>query len=242
MTSFSTDASQHTAAKVAGFAFLFILAGYIFSWIFVYSRLFAPGDATATASSIMASQLLFRIGITSDLLMCIAGIVLAVALYIIFRPVNRNLALFALSLKLADAVLVAATASFSYSAVQMLAGQAYLSVVKPEQLQDLIGLYLSLHAAASAVPLVFTSLGFIAFFTLFFQSKYVPKILAGFGIFSYALLFIYSFVTILGIKPATALLGTFDIICFAPSVLFELAIGLWLLLKGINVRQEEKFP
>jgi len=30
-------------------------------------------------------------------------------------------------------------------------------------------------------------------------------------------------------------------IWFAPSVLFELAIGLWLLTKGIDVRQDIKY-
>lgn len=240
MTDRIADTPQQKAVKIAGIAFLFILAGYILSWVFVYSRLFVAGDVTATAGTIMASQMLFRIAIASDLLMCIAGIVLAVSLYIILRPVNRDLALFALSFKLADAVLIAVTALFSLIALEMLAGQTYLTVVKPEQLQDLIGLYLSLHAAATAVPMVFTSLGFIVFFYLFYTSKYVPGILAGFGIFSYALLLLYSFVTILGVKPAAFQLGAFDMIWFAPSVLFELAIGLWLLTKGIDVRQDVK--
>jgi len=241
MTDQTADTSQLKAAKIAGIAFLSILAGYILSWVFVYSRLFVAGDTTATAGNIMASQMLFRIGIASDLLMCIAGIVLAVSLYIIIRPVNRDLALFALAFKLADAVLIAVTALFSFITLEMLAGQTYLTVVKPEQLQDLIGLYLGLHAAAAAVPMVFTSLGFIVFFYLFYTSKYVPGILAGFGIFSYALLLLYSFVTILGVKPAAVQLGAFDMIWFAPSVLFELAIGLWLLTKGIDVRQEVKY-
>jgi hypothetical protein len=237
MTDRIADTSQQNAVKIAGIAFLFILAGYILSWVFVYSRLFVPGDATAPAGNIMASQLLFRIGIASDLLMCIAGIVLAVSLYIILRPVNRDLALFALAFKLADAVLIAVTVLFSFIALEMLAGQTYLTVVKPEQVQDLIGLYLSLHAAAAVVPMVFTSLGLIVFFYLFYTSKYVPGILAGFGILSYALLLLYSFITILGVKLAAVHLGAFDIIWFAPSILFELAIGLWLLLKGVTIRQ-----
>jgi hypothetical protein len=30
-----------------------------------------------------------------------------------------------------------------------------------------------------------------------------------------------------------------QIICWAPSVLFELMIGLWLLIKGINVERRD---
>lgn len=99
---------------------------------------------------------------------------------------------------------------------------------------------MSLHAAASTIPMVFTSLGFIVFCYLFLKSEYVPGILAGFGIFSYGLLLIYSLITILSAIPAAHLLGTFDIIIFAPSIFFELAIGLWLLLKGVTVQPESR--
>jgi len=122
----------------------------------------------------------------------------------------------------------------------MITGESYLTAGNPEQVQELIGLFLGVHAAASTIPMVFTSLGFIVFFYLFLRSKYIPGLLAGFGIFSYALLLFSSFVTIFGAKPAMALLGNFDIICFAPSCLFELIIGLWLLLKGLDVRQGVK--
>jgi Domain of unknown function (DUF4386) len=240
MTDQTADSSLGRTARIAGFIFLFIVISYTLSWIFVYSRLIAAGNVSAIASNILANPALFRIGIASDLLIVVSGIVLTVALYIILKPVNRNLALFALCLKMADAVLAAATVSLSFLALQMLTGEAFLTAGNPEHVQDLVGLFLSLHATAATIPLVFTSLGFIVFFYLFFKSKYIPGILAGFGIFSYALLFLYSFVTILGAKPATALLGNFDLICFAPSCLFELTIGLWLLVKGVNVRQELK--
>ncbi len=238
MTDHTADGSLQRTAGIAGIAFLVIVTGYTLTWIFVYSRLIAAGDVTATAGNIMASQWLFRIGIASDLLIAITGIILTVALYIIIRPVNRNIALVALCLKLADAVLAVVTVSVSFISLQMLTGEAYLTVVRPEQVQDFVGLFLSLHAAASTIPMVFTSLGFIFFFYLFLKSEYVPGILAGFGIFSYGLLLIYSFVNILGAIPASPLLGTFDIIIFAPSILFELAIGLWLLLKGVTVPPE----
>jgi predicted aconitase with swiveling domain len=235
MTDYTTDGSLRRTAGIAGLAFLVIVTGYTLTWIFVYSRLIAAGDVTATAGNIMANPSLFRTGIAGDLLIAISGIVLTVALYILLKPVDRNLALLALSLKLADAVLAAVTVSLSFIALELLTGEAFFAVSNPEQVQDLVGLFLSLHAAASTIPMVFTSLGFIVFFSLFLKSEYIPGILAGFGIFSYGLLLIYSFITILGAIPAAPHLGSFDIIIFAPSILFELAIGLWLLLKGIKV-------
>jgi len=78
---------------------------------------------------------------------------------------------------------------------------------------------------------------FNGIFYLLFKSKYVPGILACFGIFSYALIFIYALITIL--LPNYAAIMVIQIFCWAPSVLFELMIGLWLLIKGINVERRD---
>jgi len=53
----------------------------------------------------MTNELLFRIGITIELIMSIGLIVLALALYIILKPVNRNLALLGLLWQLKSSVI-----------------------------------------------------------------------------------------------------------------------------------------
>jgi hypothetical protein len=227
------DTSLDTTARVAGLAFLVILIGYTLTWIFVYSRLIVAGNAAVTARNIIANESLFRIGLTGDLVIAISGIVLSVALYIILKPVNRNLALFALCLKLAEAVLALITVSLSFIAMQMVTGEAYLTAGNPEQVQELVGLFLNLHVAASTIPMVLTGLGFIIFFSLFFTSKFIPRIVSGFGILSYVLILLYAFMTIL--SPNLASIMEIQIICWAPSCILELTIGIWLFLKGVNV-------
>jgi Domain of unknown function (DUF4386) len=49
-----------------------------------------PGDAAATASNILASEALFRIGLAGELLTCLCDIALAAILYVLFRPVSRT--------------------------------------------------------------------------------------------------------------------------------------------------------
>lgn len=93
MTNHVADTSQRIAAKVAGFMFLFIVIGWILNWTFVDSKLAVAGNVTATVNNIMANELLFRIGITNELIFSISGVVLALALYIILKPENKNLAL-----------------------------------------------------------------------------------------------------------------------------------------------------
>jgi Domain of unknown function (DUF4386) len=68
---------------------------------------------------------------------------------------------------------------------------------------------------------------------LLFKSKYVPGILSGFGVISYTLILIYAFLTIL--LPNLASILIIQIFCWAPSCIFELIIGLWLLIKGVKI-------
>ncbi len=234
MTNYTVDASQRKAAKVAGLIFLFIVIGWTLNWTLVDSKLIVAGNATATVNNIMANELLFRIGITNQLIFSISGVVLALALYIILKPVNKNLALLALFLKLTEAILGAVIALCSFIALLILKGQA-LTVFEPEQIQTLVGLFLNGRISISAIPMVFLGINLMVFFYLLFKSKYVPRILAGFGILSYALIFIYALITLL--LPNYAAILIIQIFCWVPSILFELVIGLWLLFKGVNVQQ-----
>ncbi len=98
MQGHTEEESQRKAAKVAGLMFLFIVIGWTLNWTFVDSKLIVAGNVTATVNNIMANELLFRIGITDELIFSFSGVVLALALYILLKPVNKNLALLALFL------------------------------------------------------------------------------------------------------------------------------------------------
>jgi len=229
------DTSQRKVVRVAGFMFLFSLIVPLLNWTFILSKLIVAENVIATANNIMANELLFRIGISIELIMSVGLIVLALALYIILKPVNKNLALLALLWKLAEAIIVAVIVLISFIALQILNGEAYLTVFTLEQLQAPVGFLLNEHTVLYSIPMVFLGLDMIVFSYLFFKSKYIPKILAGFGILSFALIFIHALMYIITPKYATMLIN--QIIFYAPSGLFEIIIGIWLLFKGINVQQ-----
>ena len=81
MTDRTIDASQHKAARVAGFMFLFSLIVPLLNWVFVLSKFVVAENVTATANNIMANEFQFRIGITIELIMSVGLIVLGLALY-----------------------------------------------------------------------------------------------------------------------------------------------------------------
>ena len=67
MTKRSAESSPLTYARAVGILSVVALVCGSFS-IFVESRLIVPGDATATAEKIVASQSLFRLGFFSNLI------------------------------------------------------------------------------------------------------------------------------------------------------------------------------
>jgi hypothetical protein len=119
-------------ARIAGFMFLLIVIGWTLNWIFVDSKIHAAGNVMATVNKIMANELLFRIGIANELIFSISGMVLALALYIILKPVNKNLALLALCWKLMDAIIGTVNVLVTFIVLQMVNGKAAMTVCKPE--------------------------------------------------------------------------------------------------------------
>src|SRR5438874_9019035 len=60
--------------------------------IYIPSKLFVAGNASATANNIAAHETLFRLGILSDLFTATMAIFLTLALYRLFKGVDQGLA------------------------------------------------------------------------------------------------------------------------------------------------------
>src|SRR5574341_1382792 len=81
-----------TRARVAGLLYLIANLPAPFALVYLPSRLIVRGDAAATASNIMASESLFRLGIVGSLFNSIAMIAVVLALYQLLKVVNKNAA------------------------------------------------------------------------------------------------------------------------------------------------------
>jgi uncharacterized membrane protein len=80
-------------ARVAGLLYLLASIPAPFGLIYVPGKLIVLNDATATADHIRASESLLRLGIASELIGFIMFILVALALYRLFKPVNETHAL-----------------------------------------------------------------------------------------------------------------------------------------------------
>lgn len=105
MTNQTADTSLRKATRVAGLAYMLIIIIGVLKVNFLESGIIMQGDGAATANNIIANELLFRIGIVSEIVMFVLVVVLSLALYVILKPVNRNLALAALFLRFGEGII-----------------------------------------------------------------------------------------------------------------------------------------
>ena len=234
----SVDEAQRKAARVAGILYLFTILTANLTEFYVRRRMMVPGDALKTAGNIAAHEQLFRIGIASDLLMFAGNIALVVALYVVLKPINRHLALLAVFWWLVECSIAAATVGIDFAAVLSLSRSNQLPALNTEQLQALARLLISLDAGGNRVAALFFGLGSTVFCYLWFKSRYIPRVLAAGGILAslvptFIPLSTIVFTSLADVPLRRARTGI-------PIVIFEVIVGLWLLIKGINTPAQVK--
>jgi Domain of unknown function (DUF4386) len=225
------DASQRAAARVAGIALVLGLVIVIVSNYGINFRLIVPGNAAETARNILANETLFRINIVCNLVFAINIVVLLAALYVVLKPVNRNLALVAAFCRLLVAVMWTVTALNTLSALRFLGGTTYLPVFNTDQLQTLARLQLASSYDAYYIGLPFWGLASTVCCWLLFKSRYVPRALAAAGVVSSAWCVFCAFAFIIYPRfDVTVNPYWFD----SPLALFEVVLGFWLVLRGLS--------
>jgi hypothetical protein len=226
----TVDESQRNAAKVVGLAYLLALPPAIFAEFYVRTQLIAFDNALQTAQNIMAHERLFRLGTASNLTVFALDVVLIAALYVVLKPVNRTLALVATGWGLIETATLVFVTLTDFDVLRILSGANYLHAFEANQLQALARLSVGAHGAAYNVGLVLAGLRSIAFCYLWFKSRLIPRTLAVWGVVASFLMGGCSFAFI--IVPELAKVVGVEIYG-APIFFFELAMGFWLVLKGL---------
>ncbi len=230
MTKTVGEVTQARAAKIAGAMFLFVNATGIFAEVFVRGSLLSD-DATETAQNIIDAELLYRLSIASDLIMLTGVIVLIWALYVLLRSVHRELALLAVFLRIVETAVTVGGTVASLVALRLLTSADYPMVFEAGELHGLSRLARSAFGFGQDVGFIFLGLGSACFAYLLFRSRYIPRVLAAWGIFASLLLATYDLVIVV-VPAATTLMY----VCLGPMGIYEIATGLWLLTKGAKVQ------
>ena len=217
-------------ARVAGSIYLSAMALGIFSQMFILGKIVVPDDAATTANNILASQGLFRLGIAVDVITFVSDVVIAWAFYELLKSVDKSLALLGAFLRIADGTILAVTTINGLITLRLLSGAQYLHTFETDQLQSLARLFISARGLGFDVGFVFLGLGSTVFAFLLFKSRYVPRALAGWGIFSSLAL---------AIGPLAVILSPWfeanaSMTYMVPMFFYEVPLGLWFLIKGVQ--------
>jgi hypothetical protein len=229
VTHHTSETSLRAYARVAGLVYILVIVlGIVCVALLIEPNIIA-GDEAATVSNLKAHELQVRIGTLGEIIMYGLVVLLSLSLYVILKTVNRQLALLALLWRFGESITGAViTVLGGLIPMLLLSGEARM---EPEQVQSLVGLFLNVRTIGLDVVLIFVGMGGTLFCYLFYRSRYVPRILAAWGMVTYLSMLLLAITGIL--QPA--LPETVKMIFYAPGALFELLFGLWLLIKGVNL-------
>jgi uncharacterized protein DUF4386 len=172
----TADISQRKVALTAAIGLLVMALLAPFALFGVLQNLVVPTNAAATVQNIIASEGLFRAGIAAFLIVIMLDVVVAWALYVLLRPVNRTLALLTAWLRLAFAA-VFASALVNLLDVAQFLGSAELSTLQPEQLQAQVMSSIASFDNGWDMSLAIFGLHLLGLGYLLFRSADFPKFL-----------------------------------------------------------------
>lgn len=221
---------QRTAARVAGFMYLFLGALAAFAEFHVRSGILVPADMSQTAHNLLTSERLFRIGLAIDLVGGACNAILAVAFYTMLKPISLSLSLLAAFWRLGEAVILGHMSLNGMTVLNVLSHPVLAAAFSPGQLQAIASLYIDAQGDEFGIGLVFYSLGSTLFCYLLLKSRYIPKVLAWWGLLS-SLVALLSTLAIIVVPNAAGIAPG----CYAPVGIFEIVAGLWLLIVGISI-------
>ena len=215
------------SARIAGLLYLFITVTGVFSLMYVPKKLFVRDDAAATASNILAHEMLFRIDVVNSTFSVIGFLFLALALYRLFRDVDQRQATVMVILVLVQIPISFVTEMIQLGALLLVRGGGYLSVFDKAQRNAFAMLFLKMNEQGTYVTEIFWGLWLFPLAVLVYRSRFLPRFLAvwlGINGMAYVVLSVANL-----LAPQYADLG-FKIAF--PAMLGELAFTLWLLIMG----------
>ena len=219
--------STKKTARVAGLLYLLACLPAPFSLLYVPGKLMVPGDATATADHVRASETLLRLGMAGELISAAAFILVVLALYRLFKDVDKQQALLMVILFVVSVPISFLNVLNDIAALILARGPDFLSVFSKGQLDALVLLFLRLHNSGFLVAQIFWGLWLVPFGILVIRSGFLPRVLGIFLMLACTGYLISSFSSL--IVPQYA-----HLVSRLASILEigELPPALWLLIFG----------
>lgn len=219
--------STRNPGRFAGLLYVLTSIVGFFALMYVPSKLIVHGNATATASNIAAHEVLFRLGIAGELVGQAGFIFVVMALYDLFKGVNRRHASLMVILLAVQIPIAFLNELNSFAALVLVRGADFLSMFEKPQRDALAMLFLDLRGRGFVVNEIFYGLWLLPLALLVYRSRFLPRFL---GVWLALAGIAWVILSLTGV-----LFPQYEDKVFTysqPAVLGEVAFMLWLLIKG----------
>jgi hypothetical protein len=216
-------------ARIAGTLYLLSAATAGVPLLFVPSALIVSDNAAATANNILASEIVFRACIVSELVGAILFVFLVRTLYRLLTGVDKTYSSLMVTLVLVSVPITSLNVLNDIVALTLLHGAKFLSVFDQPQRDALAMLFLGLHGDGINLANIFNGLWLVPFGILVMRSGFIPRILG--------ILLIADCCALVAVSLTALLLPAYLDIVNRVAILPELGelwMMAWLLIKGVR--------
>ena len=223
--------TRATNARIAGFTFLAYIAVGITSMVLFAGATKGEGLA-AQLATIAENAIDVRLTILLTLFMNLSALVLGVTLYAITRDQDRDLAMLALTCRIAEGIAgmdVSGTLGLLW-----LATGTDATAIDAGGASALGAFFLKMQQTMGASA-TFFAVGSTIFSWLLLRGRMIPVALAWLGVLASVLL-----VVCCPLQLAGLLSGPVTSFMWLPMLVFEVVLALWLILKGATAPAERQ--
>jgi hypothetical protein len=225
MGSIAAVAPRFTARMTGLFYLLYVVIAVLAG--FARHGLIVGGDASATATNIMAHQSMYQLGFACDFLSVASYVVVVVLFHQLLKPANGGISMLAACFGFMGCILMAVGGVFQLAPLSVLGSASHSSAFSAEQLQAQAYLLLKLYNQAYSIALI--SFGFFDLLIgyLIFKSTFLPRVLG-----------VLMMLAGLAFLPfLAAAFGARNLQRIVPLAIGEGLVILWLLLKGVDAER-----
>jgi hypothetical protein len=235
MTDRTRETSRQLYARLAGFTSLVYIAVGIANEVLFHRATGGEGTA-AILASVGAHASDVRVITLLKLVECFSALVLAVAMYGITRDENHELAMLAMACRVGEGVL-SATGIPSLLGILWLATAGAGAGGPDAATTNTLGAFLLMPAPNIPIGAIFFAVGSAIFSYLLLRGRMVPVPLAWLGVLASLLL-----VAWLPLQLVDLLKGPLTGYQWVPMFVFQPALALWLIIKGVAAPAQAQSP
>ena len=230
----SVDAKRaQLIARIGGVLYLLIILIGAVGEAVVRGSIVVPGDPTATATNLRSMEWLWRLGVAGEIVLLTCATALALIFYVLVRPVSRDLALLTVFFNLICIAIEGVAAVSLAAALLPTMNAAYLSAFTPEQLNVMAMLSIRSHTVGFGIALIFFGVECVILGYLIARTGYMPRLVGVLMQIAGLCYVINSFALLLSPPLSSRLFPAI----LLPSLIAELSLALWLLVKGVRTER-----